>query len=465
MTSGDSETPAVIDNKTLHLVLISANQWGKPYPVYPLGISYLASYLREKLPWLQVTLLNVNDPQFEVSSLNHIQADLIGISLRNIDDVDSINQQCFIDGYTELIKQIKTTSTSPIILGGAGFSIYQKQLLEKFEIDFGIAGEGELALKHFLQAMFAGESVDNIHGVIYRHKPQKAEQSTIRYITDPKLSFERELLPFYWNASGMLNIQTKRGCPYSCIYCTYPLIDGRKVRTFQPDQIIDTLRQAYIEHNIDYVFFTDSVFNINPNYNNQLADALIKAKLPIKWGAYFSPYNLTEDQLQHYQAAGLSHIEFGTESLANSTLRSYGKPFDVEQVYAVSESCYRLKINYAHFLIIGGVGETEKSLNETVCNAARLKNTVFFPFFGMRIYPGTKLQKIAIREKKITADDPLIIPKYYLNESLNYEAFRQSVKNSSQAWVMPDDASNYEIEARLRKKGRRGPLWEYFVLQ
>ena len=137
----------------------------------------------------------------------------------------------------------------------------------------------------------------------------------------------------------------------------------------------------------------------------------------------------------------------------------------MEQVYAVSESCYRLKINYAHFLIIGGVGETEKSLNETVCNAARLKNTVFFPFFGMRIYPGTKLQKIAIREKKITADDPLIIPKYYLNESLNYEAFRQSVKNSSQAWVMPDDASNYEIEARLRKKGRRGPLWEYFVLQ
>ena len=453
----------MIDDPTFHLVLISANQWKKPYPVYPLGVSYLASYLREKLPWLKVTLLDVNQPQFEINTINDIQPDLIGLSLRNIDDVDSINQQCFVDGYTKLIRQIKASSTTPIILGGAGFSIYPKQLLEKFEIDFGIAGEGELALTRFLQAMSAGETIDGIPGVIYRHKPQEAEPAKIQYISQPKLSFEQNLLPFYWNASGMLNIQTKRGCPYSCIYCTYPLIDGKKVRTLQPDQIVDTLQQAYTEHNIDYVFFTDSVFNIDPNYNSELAEALIKAALPIKWGAYFSPFNLTREQLQHYQAAGLSHIEFGTESLANSTLEAYGKPFNVEHVYAVSESCYRLKINYAHFLIIGGVGETQGSLNETVRNSTRLKNTVFFSFFGMRIYPGTKLQKIAIKENKIAANDSLIRPKYYLNESLDYAAFRQSVKNSGQAWVMPDDTTNHDIETELRKRGRRGPLWEYLI--
>ena len=93
----------------------------------------------------------------------------------------------------------------------------------------------------------------------------------------PVLTFDNALIDYYWQNSGMLNIQTKRGCPYHCIYCTYPLIEGHTVRTLDPDQIVKTLSDLYFNKGIDYVFFTDSVFNISNTFNLDLADRLIAA--------------------------------------------------------------------------------------------------------------------------------------------------------------------------------------------
>ncbi len=85
------------------------------------------------------------------------------------------------------------------------------------------------------------------------------------------------------------------------------------------------------------------------------------------------------------------HIEFGTDSLSDTTLKNYGKPFTVADILEASKICNRLKIHCAHFLILGGYGETEDTLNETFENSKKIERTVFFPFVGMRIYPGTKL--------------------------------------------------------------------------
>ncbi|MFQ7386716.1 MAG: radical SAM protein [Alistipes sp.] len=74
----------------------------------------------------------------------------------------------------------------------------------------------------------------------------------------------------------MLNIQTKRGCPYDCIYCLYPSIDGRCVRTMDPEAIAENILRAKRDYGISYLFFTDSVFNIGPEYNVRLAETLIR---------------------------------------------------------------------------------------------------------------------------------------------------------------------------------------------
>jgi len=443
-------------------VLISANNWQQPYPVYPLGISYLASYIRQVLPEIEITLLDANQDEFSAETLLQLSPSLIGISLRNIDNVDSTNEKSFIEEYQLLINRIKAATSAPIILGGAGFSIYPHRLLQQFEVDYGVAGEGELALSAFIEAMISERPLHNIDGVICRNC-QQSENKKRSYLSEPKLNFEQNLLPFYWQSSGMLNIQSKRGCPYQCVYCTYPNIDGRIVRNLPITQITDTLKSAYENHGVDYVFFTDSVFNIASKYNAKLADALINLDLPIKWGAYFSPHKLSLSQLQHYQASGLKHVEFGTESFSNSTLRAYNKPFDVEEVLQVSHYCEQLSIYYAHFLIVGGIGENEASLQETLDNTQHIQNGVLFPYFGMRIYPNTILQHKAIEQKVIGGNEPLLKPRYYINHNLDFAEFKRKAKSSKQAWVMPDDEKNELIEERLRAKGYKGPLWEYYL--
>ena len=187
----------------------------------------------------------------------------------------------------------------------------------------------------------------------------------------------------------MLNIQTKRGCPYKCIYCTYPLIEGKKVRTLNTDKIVDTLTELYFGKNIDYVFFTDSVFNLKEEYNYELAEKIIESKVNIRWGAYFSPHNINKKLLNVLKRSGLTHIEFGTEALSDVQLGNYGKQFGVSDIIEISKTCNELEIDFAHFLILGGYGETEDSLNETFKNSKKINKTVFFPFIGMRIYPGT----------------------------------------------------------------------------
>lgn len=274
------------------------------------------------------------------------------------------------------------------------------------------------------------------------------------------LSFDNEILDFYWKKSGMLNIQTKRGCPYKCIYCTYPLIEGSKVRTLNADKIIETLSELYFNKNINYVFFTDSVFNINDSFNIELAEKILKKGLKIKWGAYFSPHGLDKQMLQLYASAGLTHIEFGTESLSDTTLKNYGKHFTVQEIINISNLCNDIGIYFSHFLILCGYGETEKTIDEGFENAKHFNNTVFFPYIGMRIYPGTRLQELSINDGVILPEDNLLDPVYYLAKGINYGTLKERADLTGRRFVFPDEDVMTAM-TKMRARKRKGMLWHH----
>jgi radical SAM superfamily enzyme YgiQ (UPF0313 family) len=238
------------------------------------------------------------------------------------------------------------------------------------------------------------------------------------------------------------------------------LIEGHHVRTLDPGRIVNTLLNLYEKYQISYVFFTDSVFNISNKFNTELAQQMIASKLPMHWGAYFSPHNLTLEQLKLYAEAGLTHIEFGTESLSDATLRNYGKHFDVEEVIRVSAYCNQAGIYFCHFMIIGGYGETESTINESFENSKRIDNTVFFPFIGMRIYPGTELHKIALREGVVKETDSLLEPVYYIAPGINYDTLRERAARTGRRWVFPDE-DVATVMNRMRRRKRKGSLWHH----
>jgi radical SAM superfamily enzyme YgiQ (UPF0313 family) len=234
------------------------------------------------------------------------------------------------------------------------------------------------------------------------------------------------------------------------------------VRTLNSNKIADTLADLYFNKRIDYVFFTDSIFNVNNEDNFELAEKIINKKMNLKWGGYFNFTNLDEKLLQVLQRAGLVHIEFGTDSLSDITLKKYGKPFTFSDVLEVSKICNKLNIDFANFLILGGYGDTDDTLNETFENSKKIKRTVFFPFVGMRIYPGTRLQDIAISENKISKADDLLEPTYYKSNTTTLSTLKEKARKTGKRWIFPDEDLTPVIK-KLRARNMKGPLWEYLI--
>jgi radical SAM superfamily enzyme YgiQ (UPF0313 family) len=446
------------------LILVSANRHKEPYPVYPLGISYLYSFLAAKMPHLEISIFDFITGSYEdyIQYLKKVKPDYVGISLRNIDDVNIYKQESFIGHYKQIIDDTREFSQSVIIIGGAGFSIYPKLLFETLNPDFGIYGEGEISLYMLIKALENKQEFKNIDGLLYRQFGNIEVNKRNNPLQLPVLSLDDTLTDYYWKHSGMLNIQTKRGCPYKCIYCTYPLIEGNKVRTLDPNQIVKTLSDLYFSRKIDYVFFTDSIFNISNEFNLELVERLISANLKIRWGGYFNFANLDKHLLEKFKQSGLQHIEFGTESLSDTILKKYGKPFTVADILRISKLCNDLEIDFAHFMILGGYGETQNTLDETFENSKKINKSVFFPFIGMRIYPGTILHKIAIEEEVVEKDNDLLEPVYYVSKDIDLNSLKFKAKQTGKQWIFPDE-NHTDIMIRMRQKNKKGPLWEYLA--
>ncbi|MGB5989142.1 MAG: lipid biosynthesis B12-binding/radical SAM protein [Marinifilaceae bacterium] len=447
----------------MKILLISANRYKKPYPVYPIGLSYISTYLKKYIPGVDVKILDLNlcDNNTLALEILAYQADYIGLSLRNIDGSNSLDMSNFISSYKSIIDIVRQKSDKPVIVGGAGFSIYPESLMKTLSPDYGIIGEGEEAFRLLVTALENKEDTSKIEGLVSWDGDSIKCNKHKNYLKSLEVSFETDSLDYYWKESGMLNIQTKRGCCYDCIYCSYPIIDGRQIRTLDADKIVDDMLRLNKEKGINYLFFTDSVFNIKNDYNVELAEKIIRSGLKVKWGAYFSPSNFTAEELKIYKRSGLTHIEFGTESFCDEQLQNYGKNFTVEDVLRSSKLCLDTNVYYSHFLILGGYGETKKTLLETIENSKKIDYSVFFPFIGMRIYPKTRLYDIALREGKIQASDSLLDPTYYLSEDFDLEATKKLARATNKAWVFPDEPEDEMMKVLRIKKNKKGLIWEY----
>lgn len=241
------------------ILLISANRHTSPYPVYPLGISYLKTYLERTISGIRVDTADCNlltDEEL-AERIRTLAPRYIGVSLRNVDGANSLDRRGFLPEYKALIDVIRAASDAPLIIGGAGFSIYPQAFMRELGADYGIHGEGEGPLAELIGALERGETGADIPAVYTRdgrtgngpmgNGPAKNRLSENTptgntptgngrrsYLPAIEVEFEPELTGYYWKRSGMLNIQTKRGCPYECIYCSYPHIDGRACARWTP---------------------------------------------------------------------------------------------------------------------------------------------------------------------------------------------------------------------------------------
>ena len=206
----------------MKVLLVSANRERTPYPVFPLGLAYLAGPLIAAGHQLaMLDLCFTTDPIAAIAeTLAGFPAEVMVISIRNIDNVTFPLTRSYLDGIRNIIDPCR--GRIPVIIGGSGFSLMPVEILADLDADYGVAGEGEEVLPRLLDCISTGVSPAHLPGVFRRGEPGFIAPRLLERIGCPDRSLfavER-----YHREGGMANVQTKRGCPFSCCYCTFSII-------------------------------------------------------------------------------------------------------------------------------------------------------------------------------------------------------------------------------------------------
>jgi radical SAM superfamily enzyme YgiQ (UPF0313 family) len=446
----------------VRVLLVATNRMLTPFPVYPIGVDYVATALQGRHEVRVLDLACDGAEEALATVCQSLRPEVVGLSIRNVDSAETSNPEGFIPDLERVAALVRKNSQARLVLGGPGFSIFPQALMKRLGGDFGVAGEGE-RLGWLLDDLAAGE-VTPFPGLLVRddsrEPPAPWTGPRLRKVTSP------ETVAHYLRWGGMLNVQTKRGCPYLCTYCTYPGIEGRKLRLFDPDSVAREW-QSLIAAGAKYVFVTDSVFNSHPGHNLAVADALKRHQVSVPWGAFFSPLKPPAGYYRRLREAGLTHAEFGTESLSSAMLKDYRKPFTVEHALAAHAEARAAGIHVAHYIMLGGPGETEATVQETLDRCDKIDDAALFFFCGVRIYPGTTVHALAVREGQVGAKDDLLTPRFYAPSGIGVEAIGKMVTARARGrrhWVIGSgDADMTAVIKRMYQRGHTGPLWDRLV--
>ena len=131
----------------MKVLLISANTEQFNMPAMPLGLACVAAASRKA--GHEVILLDLmfamNTEAILTQAIKRLGPECIGISVRNIDDQNIENPRFLLSKVKDVVTTCRAETDAPIVLGGAGYSIFPESALAYLEADMGIEGEGEIA--------------------------------------------------------------------------------------------------------------------------------------------------------------------------------------------------------------------------------------------------------------------------------------------------------------------------------
>jgi radical SAM superfamily enzyme YgiQ (UPF0313 family) len=453
----------------MQLLLISANVEKLPDPVAPLGLAYLSSALKYRGHGVHCLDLCFEENPEEAldKSLLNFAPEVIGLSLRNVDNVSYPHTVSYLPFYKRLVERCRQLSPAPIFLGGSGFTLMPEAILRYLDADGGIVGEGEEAFPKALVAI-ADDSSLPIEGLIYRNSGISSRPAWVQDLDSlPPPDWNGLDLQQYFRRGGMGNLQTRRGCPFGCIYCTYPLIEGKKIRLRSPEKVAQDA-EALIRLGVGNAFIVDNIFNCPASHAHEVCRIFIRKGIPLKWSCYAHPGHFSRALAENMKEAGCTGVEFGTDSGSPAVLGKLGKDFAPEDIQQASHFAREAGLEVCHSLSLGAPGETEETLQETIELMEKVSPTAVIAMLGLRIFPGTGLARLAQEEGMISSSHDFLQPTFYLAPQLKEKITKlaQEMAASHPNWIFPGLGINVSprLQSKLRKIGVKGPLWEHMKI-
>jgi anaerobic magnesium-protoporphyrin IX monomethyl ester cyclase len=421
------------------VLLVSTNRERQPYPVVPNGLACVASALDGVGHDVRfVDLCFSRDPvKSATDAAIAFRPDIIGVSVRNIDNSDAIALRHYTPEARDILHGLRRAAPgAKIIAGGAAFGVAPEALFRDLGVDYAVAGDGERASVALVDAMTAGSPVESLPGVVRDRNgtvvfTPPGEEADLDSLPSPSLHRWIDLAR-YQRHGATIPIQTKRGCVYKCVYCTYRNVEGWGYRTRDPERVADEIEELNRKARVRHFDFVDSTFNSPPGHALQVCEAIERRKLDVQLDTTnFTPAVAPAELLGAMRAAGFRSLGITAESASDAVLEKLEKGFTAAKVREVAERVEKHGLRTLWIFLVGGPGETPKTVEETLDFARwRLeRGDAVYVTVGLRIYPGTTLHRIAIAEGVVASDSSLLDPAFYFSRELSFDSTVSRLKS------------------------------------
>ncbi|HEY1951297.1 MAG TPA: radical SAM protein [Gemmatimonadaceae bacterium] len=410
---------------------MSTNRERQPYPVVPNGLACVASAL--DAAGHQVRFLDLcfsRDPMATArGAARAFRPDVIGVSVRNIDNSDAIALRHYTPEARDVLRTLRGAAPeAKIVAGGAAFGVAPEALFRELGVDYAVAGDGERASVALVNALQSGAPIEASPGIVRDRNgtvtfTPPGEDADLDSLASPQLHRWIDLAR-YQRHGATIPIQTKRGCVYKCIYCTYRNVEGWGYRTRDPELVADEIEELKREAGVRHFDFVDSTFNSPPGHALAVCEAIARRGLGVRLDTTnFTPATASPQLLAAMKSAGFRTLGITAESASDAVLDKLEKGFSAAKVREVAERVELHGIRTLWIFLVGGPGETPSTLEETLEFAKwRLeRGEAVYTTVGLRIYPGTTLHRIAIAEGVVPADSTLLDPTFYFSSSLVFD--------------------------------------------
>jgi len=386
----------------------------------PIGLACVIASIDENEHAIEVLdLMFSEDPSAELAAtLDEFRPELVAVSIRNTDNLSHLDLQYFLPEAKQMIDLCRSASGARIVVGGAAFTTVPEALFDYLEPDFGIAGEGEISFPRLVECIENGTDPSQLPGLVWRADAgiRANAPAFIEDWTGFRLP-RRDLfdLQKYTEMGGFSNIVVSQGCPMRCLYCDDPHRLGRKQRRKAVEQVIDELDAMSDEAGNTPIFFTAPIFNSPPSNAKNVCRGIIERGLQIRWTALIHPAFLDEELALLMKRSGCVAVSLACDSCSERMLKTLRKDITKEQLEAAIALLEKHGILYILTILFGGPGEDRESIDETLDFLRDKKPMVVSFALGIRILPNSPLAEVAVEQRLISADDPLMEPKFYIS--------------------------------------------------
>ena len=388
----------------------------------PIGLAYVAGYLDTNRHEVKVLDLMFSEEYLEdtKATVREFQPDLIGLSLRNLDNNSSIDPQWELPVTKDVIQCIRTITKAPIVCGGPAFSLLPRECFLYLEPDLGIAGDGGEAFAQLADSLEVGEPYHNLPGLVYREAEGTVAVKGQAYSTFSATPRHDGLdMARYERAGFGIGIVTKLDDNFSYSMGDGKGSNGQRWRVIRPiEEVVREAREMKERFGLRKVFFIDSGFNVPPAHAKALCQSLIEADLKLRWNTNLAPVpQACDDEVMGLmRQAGCALVVMtgiGGQELGEGELSHRLDP--------IKEVCHLCEAAGLHYIIsqyFGESGETPETVELKLGFLREIRPALANLRVGVRVRPGTAESELALRDGLITDESELIRPVFYVAESV-----------------------------------------------